>query len=238
MGIKLYLREPVAFFFTIIFAPLMLLLFGSVYGNEPNPLFSGRGTVDVMVPAYIGIIIVTVSLLSIPTNTASARESGVLRRFQAAPLHPLAYMTSELISNLVVTVLGVLFLILIGRLVYNARFNGNILSVSAAFLLGIFAFFFLGYLIAALAPTARTAEAVGMILGFPMIFFSGASVPWEILPSGVRAFGRYLPLTHLVSLLKGLWFGDPWSQHLHEVAVLLAILLLGGAIGTKLFRWE
>lgn len=238
VGIKLYFREPVAFFFTVIFAPIMLLLFGSIYGNKPTPFFGGRGTVDVMVPAYIGVIIVTAGLITIPSSTASARESGVLRRFRAAPLHPLIYMASDIISNMVVTVLGVLLLVLTGKLVYNARFGGNILSVSAAFLLGTLSSFSIGYLIAALAPTARTAQAVGMILAFPMMFLSGATFPWELLPAGVRAFSRYLPLTHVVSLMKGMWFGDPWSKHLTEVVVLLGIMVLGGVVGSLLFRWE
>jgi ABC-2 type transport system permease protein len=59
---KLYLREPAATFFTIVFAPMLLLLFGTIYGNKPNPFFGGRGMVDVSVPSYIGLIIVSVGL--------------------------------------------------------------------------------------------------------------------------------------------------------------------------------
>lgn len=54
---KLYLREPVATFFTIFYAPMVLLLFGAIYGNEPTPLFGGRGTMDITVPSYIGLIV-------------------------------------------------------------------------------------------------------------------------------------------------------------------------------------
>ena len=44
---KLYLREPAAFFFTLAFPALCLLLFGAIYGNQPMPAFWGRpvGTV-------------------------------------------------------------------------------------------------------------------------------------------------------------------------------------------------
>lgn len=193
VGIKLYLRELVAFFF----APMILLLFGAIYGNKPNPVFSGRGTVEVMVPAYIGVIIVTVGLMSIPINTASARESGVLRQFRTAPLHSLTYMISELTSNMAVAIPGVLFL---------------------------------------LALTARIAEAAEMILAFPMMFLSGAAFSRGILPAGVRAFSCYLPLTHVGSLMKGMWFGDPRSRHFTEVVVLLGIMVLGGVVSFLLFR--
>lgn len=235
---KLYLREPVATFFTIFFAPLMLLLFGAIYGNEPTPLFGGRGTIDVSVPSYIGLIVVTVGFISVPIGVSAARESGVLRRFRATPLRPLAYILSDVVSYLLMTVLGVLVLFLTGKLVFNVRFEGNLLSVLAGFLLGTAAFFALGYLIAGLAPTARTAQTIGMVLAYPMMFISGATIPWEILPKGVRAVAEYIPLTHGVRLLRGLWFGDPWSRHRTEVAVLVGCLLVGGAIAARTFRWE
>jgi len=235
---KLYLREPIATFFTIFYAPMMLLLFGAIYGNEPSPFFGGRGAMDIAVPSYIGLIIVTVGLISLPIGTAAARERGVLRRFRATPLHPLAYILSDIASYLLMTVIGVLLLILTGRVVFHIRFEGNILSVLAGFLLGTTAFFALGYLIAGLAPTARSAQTVGMILAFIMMFISGATIPLEVLPAKVRAISQYIPLTHVVTLMRGLWFGDSWGQHWKEVAVLVGCLLVGGALAVKTFRWE
>ncbi len=235
---KLYLREPVATFFTVFFAPLMLLLFGAIYGNKPSPFFGGRGAMDVSVPSYIGMITASVALMGLPIGTAAARESGILRRFRATPLHPLAYMLSDILSYLLMTMLGVLLLILTGKLVFNVRFEGNLLSVLAGFLLGTGAFFALGYLIAGLAPTARVAQTVGMVLFFPMIFLSGATIPWEVLPKGVRAAAQYIPLTHVLRLMKGLWFGEAWGEHLVEVAVLVGCLVVGGIVAARTFRWE
>jgi ABC-2 type transport system permease protein len=235
---KLYLREPVATFFTVIYPPLMLLLFGAIYGNKPTPFFGGRGTMDVTVPAYIGLIIVTVGLIGLPIGAAAARESGVLRRFRATPLHPLAYIISDIAVYVLMTVIGVLLLILTGAIVFHIRFEGNVLSVLAGFLLGTTGFFALGYLIAGLAPTARAAQTVGMVLAFPMMFLSGATIPLEVLPAKVQVISPYVPLTYVVSLIKGLWFGDPWSQHWTEIAVLVGCLLVGGAIAARTFRWE
>ncbi|MBO9370061.1 MAG: ABC transporter permease [Chloroflexi bacterium] len=235
---KLYLREPIATFFTIFYAPLVLLLFGAIYGNKPNPFYGGRGAMDVGVPSFIGLIVVTVGLIGLPISAAAARESGVLRRFRATPLHPLAYILSDIASYLLMTLIGVLLLVLTGRAIFHIRFEGNVLSVLAGFLLGTTAFFALGYLIAGLAPTARIAQTVGMVLAFPMMFISGATIPLEVLPAKVRAVGQYIPLTHVVTLMRGLWFGDSWSQHWKEVAVLVGCLLVGGAIAARTFRWE
>lgn len=235
---KLYLREPISAFFTLLFAPLLLILFGFIYGNDPQPLFGGRGSMDVSVPAYTGMILGTVGLLGVPISTAARREAGVLRRFRATPLRPLVYLASDVAVNLCMTLLGILLLFLVGRLVYNVRFDGNVVSVLGGICLGTFAFLAMGYVLAAVAPTARVAQVVGMVLFYPMVFLSGASIPLELMPEGVQKVSRFLPLTHVVTLLKGLWIGDGWSQHLSEVVILLALLAVALAAASRTFRWE
>lgn len=235
---KLYLREPQATFFTIFFAPMMLLIFGAIYGNKPNPHFGGRGTIDISVPAYIGLIIASVGMIGVPIGISTARERGILKRFRATPLHPLGYIIGDIVSYLIMTMLGISLLILMGKAIFNVRFEGNLLSVMAGLLLGTLNIFSLGYLIAGLAPTARIAQTAGMFLAFPMMFLSGATIPLEVMPDKMQAFSRFIPLTHVVKLMKGLWFGEPWSQHLVEVTVLIGILVIAGAIAALSFRWE
>ena len=53
----LFMRDFFSFFFTFAFPVLLLLLYGSIYGNDPNPYFNGQGTMDVSVPAYAAMII-------------------------------------------------------------------------------------------------------------------------------------------------------------------------------------
>ena len=140
---------------------MLLILFGAIYGNKPNPFFGGRGMVDVSVPSYIGLIIISCAFMSIPIATAANREAGVLRRFRMTPLRPAAYISANIVTYYVMTVLGVAALVLVGRTVYGMKFDGNLLSVWAGFTLSALAFFSLGYLIAGAAPTARSAQAVG-----------------------------------------------------------------------------
>ena len=84
MDLRLYLREPIATFFTLAFPPLLVVLFGTIYGNDPTPMFGGRGSMDVSMPAYTALILGTVAFLGIPINISSNRETGVLRRYRAA----------------------------------------------------------------------------------------------------------------------------------------------------------
>jgi ABC-2 type transport system permease protein len=235
---KLYLREPMATFFTIAYAPLLLILFGSIYGNKPEEIFGGRGTMDISVPSYMALIIVSVALMSIPISVSTNREQGVLRRFRATPLRPLTVILADVITYYVMTLIGVLALAIIGRLVYNVRFDGNALYVLVGFTLGALAFFAFGFLVASVARSARVAQTIGMVLAFPMMFLSGSGMPLEILPESVRRISNFLPLTYVVTLMRGLWFGEAWGQQLTAVAVLLGIMVGATAISVKLFRWE
>jgi len=240
MQFKLYLREPVAFFFSLAYPTLLLLLFGFIYGNDPAPEFWGRnyGTVDASVPAYAGIIIGTVALMGIPIDTSSSRENGVLRRYRATPLRPVVYLVASVAMYLSVALLGMLILILTGKFVFGLRFAGSWLSVLAAFILSALAFYAFGYLIASLTPTARVAQTIGMVIFFPMMFLSGAGMPLQMLPEGLRKVSEFLPLTYVVKLIQGLWFNDAWNTLQLPVLILACILIVGTVLAAKFFRWE
>jgi len=238
METKLFLREPVGAFFTLVFPLMMLFLFGSIYGNAPVAMFGGYGTIDVSVPAYTAMIIATTGLVGLTITMAGYRENGVLRRLQTTPISPLIVLTAQVIVLFLMTTFGMFLLILAGKLVYHMRFDGHALSVLAGFVLSSLSFFALGFILAGLMPTARTAQVVGMVLLYPMLFLSGAGFPRELLPEAIKKISMYLPLTYVVNLLRGLWIGEAWSQHSTEVIVLAVLLVVGVLISVKTFRWE
>jgi len=238
IDLKLYLREPVAVFFTVAFPPLLVLLFGVIYGNEPSALFGGRGSMDVSMPAYTAMVLGVVAFIGIPVTIAANRESGVLRRFRATSLRPVTYIAADVVSNLAMTLVGMGGLVLVGWALYRVRFEGHVGAVLAAVVLSALAMFSLGYLIASLVPTARAAQVVGLAVFYPMTFLSGAALPLELLPEGVRRVSDLLPLTFAVKLLRGLWIGDALRDHLLEIAVLLGVLVVATAVAARAFRWE
>lgn len=236
--LKLYLREPMAVFFTLAYAPMILLLFGFIYGNEPSPFFGNRGFVDIAIPSYIGLIIVSVGLMSVPIATAEDREKGVLRRFYSTPASPAVYLFSNIFVYYLMTLAGVILLFIAGKLLFNTRFDGNIFSVLAGFTICTLSFFSSGYLIASLSPTSRMAQVAGMIIAFPLMFLSGAAIPLEVLPEKVLNISKYLPLYHVVTFMRGLWAGNSWSEHWIEIIVIMGLLIVGAAVSIKTFRWE
>jgi ABC-2 type transport system permease protein len=238
INLKLYVREPITAFFTLAFPVMLVLIFGAVYGNEPSSLFGGYGSMDISMPGYTALILGSVGLLTVAINISSHRESGILRRFRATPLRPFTYITADVTSNLIMTLAGMAGMLVIGWLTYRVRFEGQPVSVLVAVLLGGLAMFAIGYVIASLAPSARMAQVIGMVILYPMMFLSGAGMPLEILPESIRRISDFLPLTYAVRLLRGLWFGDTWGQHLPEVAVLGGILVVCTAVAARFFRWE
>jgi ABC-2 type transport system permease protein len=238
MEIKLFLREPIGAFFTLIFPLMMLFLFGTIYGNDPSPYFNGYGTVDVSVPAYTGMIIGTTGIMGLSITMSAYREKGILRRLRATPLRPQVILAAQVAVIFMMTVVGMVMLVLAGKLFYDLRFDGNPISVGLAFVLSSLSFFSLGFVLASVMPNARTAQVVGMAIFYPMLFLSGAGMPLEMLPDGVRKFSNFLPLTHVVTLLRGLWTGGTLNQHFTEVIVLASLLVVGVLISAKTFKWE
>ncbi len=238
MEAKLFLREPVGAFFTLVFPLMMLFLFGSIYGNEPTPMFGGHGTIDISIPAYTAMIIATTGLMAITITMATYRENGILRRLRTTPVSPLVVLAAQVIVVFAMTSLGMLLLVIAGKLVYHVRFEGNAFSVLAGFVLSSLSFFGLGFILAGIMPTARTAQVVGMVLLYPMLFLSGAGFPRELLPETIKKISAFLPLTYVVTLLRGLWIGETWGQHTTDVVVLAVLLVAGVLISVKTFRWE
>jgi len=238
MEAKLFIREPVAAFFTLVFPLLYLFLFGIISGNEPTPQFGGQRTIDASIPGLTAVIICITGLMAITMTMSTYRDNGVLRRLRTTPISPLVVLVAQVIVVFVMTALGMLLLVIAGKLIYHVNFEGNALSMLAGFVLSSLSFFALGFVLAGTMPTARSAWIVGMVLMYPMMFLSGAFFTVEILPAAIQKVSAFMPLTYVVNLLRGLWYGQPWGDHLLDVGVLAGMLVLGIIVSAKTFRWE
>ncbi len=234
--LKLQLREPVGLFFTLAFPITLMALFGTVFGNEAEEYLGGYGQVDLSVPGYIGMIIGTIGMLGIPITLSTYREQGILRRLQATPLQSTAVLWSQVATQVVITSIGVTLLVGAGILFYDLRLPSSNLSVIPAILLGAFSFFAIGFVLAGIMPTPRTAQAVGMAVFYPMLFLSGAAMPRFMFPDGLQKIAEYLPLTQVVILIEELWFKGTWNMS--AVVYVTAVLIIGLIVSRFTFRWE
>lgn len=238
MEAKLFLREPASAFFTLVFPLIYLFMFGMISGNEPNPMFGGQRTIDAAIPSLTAMIITMSGLMSTTITMATYREKGILRRLRTTPVSPLVVLAAQVIVVFTMTALGMLLLIAAGILVYHVSFTGDPFSLLAGFVLSSLSFFGLGFVLAGVMPTMRTAWVVAMLVLYPMLLLSGTFFPVEILPAAVQKVSTFIPLTYVVNLLRGLWVGETWGAHLLDVGVLVGMLVLGTIISAKTFRWE
>lgn len=235
----LQLREPFAAFFALVFPPLLVLLFGSIYGNDPKPELGGLGTIDVTVPGYIAMVLATVGIFNLPISLASSRERGFLRRLAVTPLSPFAVFLAHLASLALLTIGGILLLVLVAKIGYHLRFPGSLSSAIAAGTLGGIALFAFGFAVAALAPTARTAQVTSMLLFYPMLFLSGMALPREILPTRIQQIATFFPATPVVTLLRAAWENVSWWRSEWQALLALALWTIGSlAVAAWRFRWE
>ena len=233
--LKLFARNPAAAFFTLAFPLLILFVFGSVFGNRPITGQPG-GMMDVSVPGYMAMIIGSMGLMGVPGWIAGYREQGVFRRLRLTPIGPARLLAAQGIVGLLTALTGGLLLFIAGKLVFHLRTPIAPLGMIGAFILGCAGMFSLGAMVAAVARTARTAQAVGMAIYFPMLFLSGAAFPRMLMPAGVRRASDLLPLTHVGELISSLWLRGEWRPV--SVLVLAGVMLVAGGIAVRNFRWE
>jgi ABC-2 type transport system permease protein len=237
--IKMFFRDPVALFFCLVFPSLLLVLFGLIFGNKPDPVYSPRyGYVDSEAPGLVGIVVATLAFQTIPVSMTAARERKVLRRLSLTPLRASQYLAADVIVYLAIAVLGSVMLGLLGKAVFGMHFEPTILRVLGGLILCCLAFFSTGYLLASISPSVRSAQLIGNSLFFPMMFLCGAAIPLKVLPPRLQHLSEALPLTYAVRFLQGLWLGDSWGDHLHDIAVLVGMMVVGGVLAAKTFRWE
>src|SRR5258708_4492172 len=111
---KLFLREPGSYF-GLAFPLVLLLVFGSIYGNAPNAFLGGHGSLDVYVPAYIALLISVNAFYALPITIINYRERGILFRLQATPLRSREILSAQIGANFLMTTADVIILIVLGR---------------------------------------------------------------------------------------------------------------------------
>ncbi|HBM80749.1 MAG: ABC transporter permease [Clostridiales bacterium] len=236
--LKLSMRTYVYVFFAFVFPPMMLLLFGGIYGNTPSDFYHGYGAVDVLTPAYIGMILAVSGIMGLPLGLAEYRQRKVLKRYKATPIGTGTIMVPQLLVNGFMSIVGLLILIIIGKIVFNLHFLGNVFYFIVAFLLSMASVFSVGFLIAAVAPNNRAAMGIAYLVYFPMLFLSGATIPLQIMPKAVQVISKFLPLTYCVEILQGTWMGNPLGDFSRQIIILLAIAAVCTGLSVKFFRWE
>jgi ABC-2 type transport system permease protein len=239
LEIKIFLREPMGAVGTVVIPVAIFLGLGRVAGRTlPPEALSGSAWVSVILPVFAALLIALSAVISLVTIISIYREGGILKRLRATPLRPATILTAHVVVKLLFTAATLALLVLAGKRYYPSGVNVSVTSVTLALLIATWSVLSLGFVVASLVPTARFAQPIGAAIFYPMVALSGLFVPLATMPPAMRTVARLLPLTYAVSLLKGIWLGEPWSAHLGDVAALVVVFAVCVAVSSKVFRWE
>lgn len=174
--------------------------------------------------------------MSIPITIVELRNQGILRRMYCSPCSPARLLACNILSNSVVAVVSTI-LLTIAAVICGYRMRGNILIFILLWLLAMVSMFSIGLLVAAVCRTTKSMNIVTSLLYFPMLLFSGATIPAEVFPTSVRALITWVPLGIGIYSLKKVSVGC-YDDILISVAALLMISVICTGIAVKIFRWE
>ena len=239
LEIKIFVREPLGAFGSILFPVLVFVVAGRLLGGRVTPSSIPVATfVRVGLPVLASVLISLSGVLSLVTIIAIYREGGILKRLRATPLRPQTILTAHVLVKLALTLVTLALMVLAGKRYYPINVSVPIFGFAIALLISTWSILSIGFLIASIVPTARFAQPIGAAILYPMIALCGLFVPLESLPPALHAAARLLPLTYSVSLLEGIWKGERWSAHIGDIAALVLIFVICTALSAKVFRWE
>lgn len=239
LEIKIFLREPMGAFGSIILPVLLFVVLGRIGGGRiTSNSIAAAGFVHTGLPVFISILIALSAVTSLVTIISIYREGGILKRLRATPVRPQTILTAHVIVKLLLSVATLALMMLAGKRYYPVDVRIPVPGFTLALLISTWSILSIGFVIASIVPTARFAQPIGTAILYPMIGVCGLFVPVQSLPPMLQAVARVTPLTYAVSLLQGIWKGEAWSAHWNDVAALVAVFVICTALSAKVFRWE
>jgi ABC-2 type transport system permease protein len=205
--LKLMARDPLVLTFVFAFPIVTMLIIGGAFGTAPNPGFDNTNPAHWYVASYLTVVIGAAGLVMLPVHLASYRERGVLRRFAAAGLPRWSFAVAQLIVGLLTTAVACGLLLIVAAPVYGIPSVHDGWRVALALLLGAVAFVSIGVLLGTLLPSARAAQAVGLLIFFPSFLLGAGGPPPHVMGSIVRQIAGPLPLTLLTNAVREPWLG-------------------------------
>jgi ABC-2 type transport system permease protein len=234
--------------FAVIMPVVVLVIVGLIFGDGAamdHPAVggdTGQGQTAGMIAdtfgAFLAIGICAVGLMGLPLTLAEYRHRKVLKRLQVTPVHPGLLLAVQLAVQSLVAIVSAMLVTLVAVLFFRLDLAGSPAVITGAFLLVLVSIFSLGLMIASSARDVRRAGMIASVLYFPMLLFSGTTIPFPIFPEGVQRVAAILPLRHGITLLNGVTQGELVGQYLPEIALLVAVTVIGIAVSIRTFRWD
>ena len=169
-----------------MFPIVTMLIIGGSFGTEPDEAFPVNPS-HWYVASYFTVVIGATGLIMLPVHIASYRERGVLRRFAASGFPRWSFALAQLAIGLAAIAIAGLLLLAVAAPVYGVPDVESPLRVAAGIAVGSVAFVSIGVLLGTLLPSARAAQAIGLLLFFPSFLLGVGGPPPAVMSDALRA---------------------------------------------------
>jgi ABC-2 type transport system permease protein len=231
---RMFWRNREAAFFSFFFPILLLVLIGSVYGDDP---IEGVRAPTYLLVGLLGYGVAANAFAGLAITLVVRREAGLLKRVRGTPLPPGTYLAAVIGSTVVVIGLQVVAQLLLGVFALDADWPERPALFVLAILTGAASFAALGVAITTVVRTADGSSAVVNAVYLPMAFISGVFFSTEEMPAILQAISEILPLTYFLDLIRATFVpGESFAPS--ALAAVLVWGLVGAAVAVRMFRWE
>lgn len=176
--------------------------------------------------------------MGLPIVVADFREKKILKRFQVTPMHPALLLAVELSMYVLYCVISLILCWAVASLFWKIRLTGNIFSFLGSWLLTMLSTLSIGLLVGGVAKNSKQANVIACILYFPMLIFSGATLPIEVMPTIMQKIVSVFPLTQGIQLMKATFLGlsveNPWLP----ISTMMIVAVACTGLAITFFRWE
>lgn len=240
-------RIPEVLIFSTIQPVMFVLLFRFVFGGSIDTGQPG-GYVQLLMP---GIFVQTVAftLASTASGLAEDMKKGLIDRFRSLPISRGAVVIGRTFGDALLNILVLVVMALAGFAV-GWRPTSGVLKISLAFIF-LFAFGYalswIGIYVGLVVKEARTVQAAGFLVTFPLTFLSNAFAPTTAMPRALQYVAEWNPVSSMVAACRQLFgmkneFGataNSWpSQHPLETSLLYMVLLMAIFIPLSIRKYK
>ncbi len=236
--LKLSLRGMDMFIFAICVPLIVLIILGIIYGNKPAFDGAEYTFLEQSFGALATISICAGGVMGLPLVVSDYRSKKILKRFKVTPVSPSKILSVQVAIYTLYSVVSLLLLYIIATLFFGFQLRGSVPYFIIGYILVILSMFSIGLMVGGIAPNTKIAGVIASVLYFPMLIFSGATLPYEVMPVTLQKVADILPLTQGIKLLKAASLGLVIDSVLVPIIVMFTLAVICIAISLKFFKWE
>ena len=236
--LKLSLRGMDMFIFAICMPIVVLVAIGVIYGNKPAFEGANYTFLEQSFGAITSIAICAGGVMGLPLVVSDYRSKHILKRFKVTPVDPIIILLVQVTIYALYSLVSMISLFLVAKLFFKFNMQGNILNFILGWLLVMISMFSIGIMVGGISKDSKIAGVIASVLYFPMLIFSGATIPYEVMPNIMKNIVDLFPLTQGIKILKSAILGQSVENIIIPIVIMLIITAICSAVAIKCFKWE